>query len=69
MEWISMRDRLGLFKNLAVHGPATSEELAERAGIRERYAREWLGGMTSAFFRGETPSDREPVQLVYEIRP
>ena len=41
-------DRLSLFKNLAENGPATSEELADRAGIQERYAREWLGGMASA---------------------
>ena len=35
-------DRLGLFKDLAAHGPATSSELAIRTGINERYAREWL---------------------------
>ena len=34
-------DRLGLFKDLAAHGPTTSVELADRAGIHERYAREW----------------------------
>ena len=39
-------DRLGLFKALA-QGPATSSELAERAHINERYAREWLKEMTS----------------------
>jgi SAM-dependent methyltransferase len=41
-------DRLGLFKDLHTSGPATSAELAARAGIQERYAREWLGGMASA---------------------
>lgn len=41
-------DRLDLFKNLAAHGAATSAELADRAGIHERYAREWLGAMSSA---------------------
>ena len=41
-------DRLSLFKDLAAHGPATSGELATRAGINERYAREWLGGMATA---------------------
>src|SRR5260221_9563593 len=41
----SLGDRLGLFKTLAAAGPATSAELAERAGIEERYAREWLGAM------------------------
>lgn len=34
--------RLGLYTALADHGPATSSELAERAGVAERYAREWL---------------------------
>jgi SAM-dependent methyltransferase len=43
----SMGDRLGLFKQLA-QGPATSVQLANRAGINERYAREWLGAMASA---------------------
>ncbi len=41
-------DRLGLFKALAEHGPATSAQLADRAGINERYAREWLQGLTAA---------------------
>jgi 2-polyprenyl-3-methyl-5-hydroxy-6-metoxy-1,4-benzoquinol methylase len=44
----SIGDRLGLFKNLAEQGPATSEELAERARVNERYAREWLGAMACA---------------------
>src|SRR5882724_3180512 len=35
-------DRLGLYRALADAGPATSAELAARAGIDERYAREWL---------------------------
>src|SRR5688572_6386258 len=35
-------DRLGLYRALADGGPATSGELAARAGIAERYAREWL---------------------------
>jgi SAM-dependent methyltransferase len=43
----SIGDRLDLFKELA-QGPATSAELAERAHINERYAREWLSEMTSA---------------------
>src|SRR5206468_7285430 len=43
----SIGDRLGLFKQLA-HGPATSAQLATRAAINERYAREWLGAMASA---------------------
>src|ERR1700755_2789114 len=41
-------DRLGLFKNLAEPGPATSAELASRTKLNERYLREWLGGMATA---------------------
>jgi 2-polyprenyl-3-methyl-5-hydroxy-6-metoxy-1,4-benzoquinol methylase len=44
----ALGDRLGLFKALAMHGPATSVELAVRASVNERYAREWLGGMAAA---------------------
>lgn len=35
-------ERLGLYRELADGGPATPVELAERTGIAERYAREWL---------------------------
>ncbi len=44
----ALGDRLGLFKTLAALGPATSIDIATHAGVVERYAREWLGGMTSA---------------------
>jgi SAM-dependent methyltransferase len=50
----SIGDRLGLFKELA-QGPATSAELAERAHINERYAREWLSEMTSAGYLAYDP--------------
>jgi SAM-dependent methyltransferase len=39
---------LGLYDALAQHGPLTSTELADRAGIAERYAREWLEQQTVA---------------------
>jgi SAM-dependent methyltransferase len=35
-------DRLSLYAVLSDHGPLTADELAERAGIHGRYAREWL---------------------------
>jgi len=35
-------DRLGLYRSLAESGASTSADLASRAGIHERYAREWL---------------------------
>jgi SAM-dependent methyltransferase len=54
----ALGDRLGLFKTLAASGPATSSEIASRAGIVERYAREWLGGMTSAGYVTYDPATR-----------
>jgi ubiquinone/menaquinone biosynthesis C-methylase UbiE len=39
---VYLGDRLGLYRALDEGGPATSAELASRAGIDERYAREWL---------------------------
>jgi SAM-dependent methyltransferase/predicted transcriptional regulator len=38
--WMGLR--LDLYEALREHGPATVAELAERAGIDARYAREWL---------------------------
>ncbi len=38
---IYLGDKLGLYQAVA-EDPATSSEFAERAGIHERYAREWL---------------------------
>lgn len=35
-------DRLGLYADLASHGPASASELAERTGLHERWVREWL---------------------------
>ena len=35
-------EKLGLYKAMAHVGPLTSEEVAERAGVAERYVREWL---------------------------
>ena len=39
---VYLGDRLGLYRAMAGTGPLTSAELADRAGIAERYAREWL---------------------------
>ena len=52
-------DRLGLFKNLADQGPATSTELALRTKLNERYLREWLGGMaTAGYLNYDAPTKR-----------
>jgi SAM-dependent methyltransferase len=39
---VDLGDRLGYYRALAEHGPATSPELAARTGTAERYVREWL---------------------------
>jgi 2-polyprenyl-3-methyl-5-hydroxy-6-metoxy-1,4-benzoquinol methylase len=39
---VHLGDRLGLYRALADQGPLTAGELAARAGINGRYAREWL---------------------------
>jgi ubiquinone/menaquinone biosynthesis C-methylase UbiE len=49
-------DRLGLFKALAARGPSTSAELAEHAGINERYAREWLSALACADYMMYDPA-------------
>jgi SAM-dependent methyltransferase len=46
---IYLGDRLGLYTALA-SGPATPSELAARAGIADRYAREWLEQQAVAGF-------------------
>ncbi|CAN5237196.1 class I SAM-dependent methyltransferase [soil metagenome] len=43
---IDLAHRTGLFEALA-QGPATSQELADRAGLVERYVRECLGGLVT----------------------
>jgi ubiquinone/menaquinone biosynthesis C-methylase UbiE len=39
--------RLGLFDAMRDLPPATSDEIARRAGLNERYVREWLGAMVT----------------------
>jgi len=41
-------DRLGLFRSMAHGLPATSGEIADAAGIQERWAREWLYAVSAA---------------------
>lgn len=44
---IYLGDALGLYRALA-EGPATSEELAQRSGLHERWVREWLFNQAAA---------------------
>jgi SAM-dependent methyltransferase len=43
---IALGARTGLFA-AAASGPATSQELADRAGLNERYVREWLAALSA----------------------
>jgi 2-polyprenyl-3-methyl-5-hydroxy-6-metoxy-1,4-benzoquinol methylase len=45
---IHLGDRLGLYRALAGAGPLTSEEVARRTGLHERWVREWLRGQATA---------------------
>src|SRR5215510_12264513 len=40
--------RTGLFDAMRALSPSTSEEVANKAGLNERYVREWLGAMVTA---------------------
>ena len=44
----SIGHRSGLFDALAGQPPMTPAEISTRAGLNERYVREWLGAMTTA---------------------
>ena len=44
----SIGHRTGLFDALRGRPPATSTEIAQQAGLNERYVREWLGAMVTA---------------------
>jgi 2-polyprenyl-3-methyl-5-hydroxy-6-metoxy-1,4-benzoquinol methylase len=44
----SIGHRCGLFDAMADCPASTSQEIASRAGLDERYVREWLGAMTTA---------------------
>lgn len=45
---ISLGHRAGLFDAMADGHARTSTQLAQQAGLNERYVREWLGGMVAA---------------------
>src|SRR5579862_8633764 len=47
---VVMGDKLGLYRALAGAGALTAAELAERAGVTERYVREWLNAQAAGGF-------------------
>jgi SAM-dependent methyltransferase len=53
----------GLFETMAALPAATSTQVADAAGLDERYVREWLGGVVAAGF-----VDYDPVEATYALR-
>jgi len=60
-------DRLGLYQTLLESGPATSTELADRAGVDERYAREWLEQQAVTGILDVDNAATEPHQRRYSL--
>ncbi|WP_406098527.1 class I SAM-dependent methyltransferase [Streptomyces sp. NBC_01013] len=48
----------GLFDTMATMAPATSAEIAQAAGLNERYVREWLGAMVVGGVVDYAPEER-----------
>jgi ubiquinone/menaquinone biosynthesis C-methylase UbiE len=55
---ISIGHQTGLFDTLATLPPSTSEQVAEAAGLNERYVREWLAGMVVGRIVEYSPADK-----------
>lgn len=51
-------DRLGLFRALAESGPVTTQQLADKTGLQERYVREWAAAMVASEYLGYDPERR-----------
>ena len=61
---VHLGQRLGLYRALVDLGRATPAELAERAGIAERYAREWLEQQaTAGILRADVGPDATGFEL------
>jgi 2-polyprenyl-3-methyl-5-hydroxy-6-metoxy-1,4-benzoquinol methylase len=56
---ISIGHRTGLFDVMASCPPASSAQIAEEAGLDERYVREWLGAMVTGGLVEYTSATRE----------
>lgn len=60
-------DRLGFYTALHEDGPATSTELAARAGTVERYTREWLEQQATAGFLACANPDADALERRYAL--
>ena len=55
---LSIGHRTGLFDTLATLPPSTSQQIADAAGLNERYVREWLAGMVVSRLVEYAPADK-----------
>ena len=55
---ILLGDRLGIYKAMAGAGPMSSEELARKTSLNERYLREWLSAHAAGGLLEYDPSTR-----------
>lgn len=56
---VRMGEQLGLYAALKAHGPASSQQLAERTGCAERYLREWLANQAGCGYVSVEGADGE----------
>lgn len=61
---LSIGNRTGLFEAMADLPPSTSADIAAKAGLNERYVREWLGTMVTGKI-----VDYDPGQKTYSLPP
>jgi 2-polyprenyl-3-methyl-5-hydroxy-6-metoxy-1,4-benzoquinol methylase len=61
---ISVGHRTGLFDTLAGLPPSTSQQIADAASLKERYVREWLGGMVVG-----KVVEYDPATATYQLPP
>lgn len=61
---LSIGHRSGLFDTMAQMPPATSAEVAEAAGLNERYVREWMASLVTAGI-----IDYQPESACYHLPP
>jgi len=59
---VSIGHRTGLFDAMATVSAATSSEIADRAGLNERYVREWLAAMTTGRM-----VDHDPREMTFTL--
>jgi 2-polyprenyl-3-methyl-5-hydroxy-6-metoxy-1,4-benzoquinol methylase len=60
---IYLGDKLGLYQALDGTGPVTSDELAKKTGLHERWVREWIRGQAAAGlidYKGEERFELSP---------